>query len=335
MKLKSKGTLIRLIVIIVIIAALYILPFTPMGTKNFYRIALRIALYCTLGQMWNLMSGYTGMTSLGHQIFIGLAGYAMAVITATYGLPFWLALILGGVFAVIIAVLLSLLLFRMKGMYFAIATWVTAEALRIIFTSWKYVKQGAGMTVKAKPYPSSQMIYFMAITLAIIAIIVVFLVLKSRIGLGLTAMRDDPDAAASIGVNIFSSKLICFMISAFFTGLAGGLFYLNQGSIFPSDGFGSSWTIAAVFTVIIGGIGTITGPILGAGIYVILSEALSKYPGYSMIILGAIAIIVILFMPNGIIGTLERKFNFELISARRISRESHEEKPPEELPKSP
>ena len=317
MKALKKGTIARIVVFAVIIAALYALPFLNFNSTNLLRILLSVALYCTLGQMWNLMSGYTGLVSLGHQLFIGLAGYSVAVFTATYGLPFWYGMIFGGLVSAAMAALLSGLLFRMRGMYFAIATWVTAEVMKIIFTSWDYVKMGAGMTIKAKPYPTTAEIYLMAVTLAILAIVAVYFTLNSRVGLGLTAMRDDPDAAASVGVNIFRSRLICYMISAFITGLAGSLFYLNQGSIFPGQGFGISWTVAAVFIVIIGGIGTMSGPILGAAIYVALNEVLSKFPGFSMIILGVIAIIVIHGMPNGVLGTIERRFGFEILSSRR------------------
>ncbi len=315
----KKASITRGIVVLVLIALAYLLPFSPLGSENVLRVGLIVALYCTLGQMWNLMSGYAGMTSLGNQIFIGIAGYSVAVFATTFGLPFGWGILCGGVLSALMAIALSMLLFRMRGMYFAIATWVTAEALKIIFTSWTFVKQGAGMAIKIRPYPSTMELYFFALTLAVLAIILVFIILNSRIGLGLTAMRDDADAASSVGVNLFSTKLFCFTVSAFVTGVAGALFYINQGSIFPTNGFGIQWTVAAVFIVIIGGIGTISGPILGAFIYVALSELLSKWPGYSMIVLGVIAILVILGMPNGVLGTLERKFGFELLSSRRRS----------------
>lgn len=307
--------MVRIIVVIVVIAFLYIMYFA--GSGNALRLMMLMAMYCTLGQMWNLLSGYAGMTSLGQQIFVGVAGYSVAVVTATFGLPFWLGMIFGAIISAILALGLSFLLFRMSGMYFAIATWVTAEALRILFKGWEFVKMGAGMTIMASPYPKTPEIYLMSISLAIVAIFVVYFILNSKVGLGLTAMRDDSGAAAGVGVNLFNTKLFCFMISAAFTGLVGGLYYLNAGSIFPDNAFGNNWTVAAVFIVIIGGVGTMTGPIVGAIIYVILTNVLSNFPGWSMIILGVIAIAVILFLPHGIIGTLERKLNIDLLSSRR------------------
>jgi branched-chain amino acid transport system permease protein len=314
---KTGKKILRFGVLVVLIVLLYVLGLAGLFSTNAMRILLNIALYVTLGTMWNLMSGFTGMTSLGQQAFIGIAGYTLCVITSTYNLPFWIGIVLGGLFSAILALLMSMVLFRMRGMYFAIATWVTAEALKTFFTSWKFVKMGAGMSVKARPYPGVSLIYVIALSLSIIAILVVYSLLKSKTGLGLNAMRDDADAASSVGVNIFRSRLLCFVVSGFFTGIAGAIFYLNRGSIFPSGGFGTEWTVAIVFIVIIGGIGTIEGPILGAIIYVALSEYLSKYPGYSMIILGFIAIVVIVALPYGIAGTIERKLNLTVFSTRR------------------
>lgn len=311
------GSIVRIVILAVLAILLYVFGLTGVFSSNVMRVLLNIALFSALGSMWNLMSGFTGMISLGQQAFIGLSGYTLCVVTSTYGLPFWIGIVLGGLFSAVLALLMSLVLFRMRGMYFAIATWVTAEAIKTFFTSWQYVKMGAGMTVRARPYPTTGLIYIIAVTVAIAAVLVVYLLLKSKTGLGLNAMRDDADAASSVGVNIFRSKLLCFVVSGFFTGIAGAVFYLNRGSIFPSGGFGIDWTVAIVFIVIIGGIGTIEGPILGAIIYVALSEYLSKYPGYSMIILGVIAIVVIIVLPYGIAGTIERKLNLTFFSTRR------------------
>ena len=315
------GGLPMLITAVVIVALLVILPLTGVLSSNTQRYLLKIFLYCCLGSMWNLMSGYTGMTSLGQQSFIGIAGYSLAVMTFTYGASYWAGFAVGGVLGAALALGLSVLLFRMRGMYFAIATWVVAEALKTFFTSWTFVKQGAGMTIKAKPYPSTTEIYMIALVLCVVSLVVIYLLLRSKIGLGLTAMRDDADAASSVGVNIFQSKLLCFVSCGFFTALAGGVFYLNKGSIYPSGGFGINWTVSIVFIVIIGGIGTMGGPILGAIIYTVLEEMLASYPGYSNIILGLIAILVILFLPDGILGTLQKKFHFEILSQKRFSKE--------------
>lgn len=310
-----------LICAVIIVALLYILGGTVFSS-NTLRYLLKILLYCTIGSMWNLLSGFTGMTSLGQQSFIGVSGYILCIVTATYGMSYGLGLLIGGVVGGLLSLGLAIILFRMRGMYFAVATWVIAEALRVFFTSWTYVNQGGGMTVAARPYPTTQTIYFISLTLCVVALVVIYALLKSKIGLGLTAMRDDADAASSVGVNIFKSKLLCFFICAVFTAIAGGVFYLNKGSIYPSGGFGISWTVAAVFIVIIGGIGTMPGPIVGSIVFVILEEVLAKLPGgWTNIVLGVIAILVILFLPNGIMGTLQKKLHFEVLSQKRFSKE--------------
>ena len=308
-----------LIVVAVIVAALIVVGFV--GGNNIRRILIRIFLYCTMAAMWNLMSGYTGMTSLGQQAFVGLAGYSMAVITTTCGLTYIVGWAVGGIVGAVVALILSVILFRMRGMYFAIATWVIAEALKTFFTSWKFVKEGNGMSVSGRP--GREAIYLMSLALLVVALVVIYLLLKSRIGLGLTAMRDDADAASSVGVNIFKSKLLCFVIAGLFTALAGGMYFLNNITIYPTSGFSNSWTVAVVFITIIGGIGTMAGPIVGTLVYILLDEILVKMlPGeWTNIVLGAIAILVILFLPDGILGTLQKKFNFEILSQKRLSKE--------------
>ena len=176
------------------------------------------------------------------------------------------------------------------------------------------------MSVMGRPTDRT-IIYMVALLICVAAIVTVYLLLNSKLGLGLTAMRDDPDAASSVGVNIFKSKLICFVVAGIFTALAGGWYFLNNVSIYPNSGFGNSWTVAVVFIVIIGGIGTMAGPIVGSVVYIMLSEILADYPGWSNIILGFIAILVILFLPDGIIGTLQKKLKFEILSQKRFSQE--------------
>jgi branched-chain amino acid transport system permease protein len=308
-----------LIVCAIIVVALYVLGITGIFSSNLMRYLLKIFLYITLGEMWNLLSGFTGMTSLGQQAFIGMAGYTVAVFTTTLKMSFWIGILVGAGIAVVMALILSFILFRMRGMYFAIATWVVAEAICTWFKSWQFVGMGSGMSITAKPYPKTPEIYIMSLTLCVVAMIVVYVLLRTKTGLGLTAMRDDADAASAVGVNIFKSKLLVYVIAALFTALAGAIFFINKGTIYPDSGFDISWTVSMVFIVILGGVGTVSGPFLGAIIYVLLSEFLAKFPGWSNIILGAIAILVILFLPDGIMGTLQKKLHFEIFSQKRFS----------------
>ena len=324
--IKVLDGLVMWIVCAVVVVALYALGVTGALPNNTMRYLFKIFLYITMGSMWNLMSGFTGMTSLGQQVFVGIAGYSVAVMTTTYKMSFWMGILVGAVIAVIFALILSFVLFRMSGMYFAVATWLVSEAVSTWFTSWKFVNQGGGMTVRTTQIPRIGSLYLMALTLCVLAVVVIFLLLRTKTGLGLTAMRDDADAASSVGVNLFKSKLLCYIICCLFIALAGGLFFLNKGSVLPSSAFGIDWTVSMVFIVIIGGIGTVSGPILGAIVYVLLDEFLSHYPGWSNIILGAIAILVIIFLPDGIMGTLQKKLHFEIFSQKRFSEHKKDKK---------
>ena len=311
--------IVMLIICVVVFVVLLILGMTKTFSNNTMRYLFKIFLYITMGSMWNLMSGFTGMTSLGQQVFVGIAGYSVAVMTSTYKMSMWMGLLVGAVVGVVFAFILSFVLFRMRGMYFAVATWLIAEAVKLWFNSWPYVRQGAGMTIAVKQIPKIRELYIYGLVLCVIALVVIYALLRTKTGLGLTAMRDDADASSSVGVNSFKSKLLCYLICSLFIALAGGLFALQKGSVLPSSSFGIDWTVAMVFIVILGGVGTMAGPILGGIIYVILSEFLAHFPGWSNIILGAIAILVIIFLPDGIIGTLQKKLNFEIFSQKRLS----------------
>jgi branched-chain amino acid transport system permease protein len=287
------------------------------GSDYLVLFFMLFCFYLGLSQMWTLLAGYSGLISLGQQAFIGLGGYTMAVMTNYYGINIWISVILGGVFSAGMALFMSLFIFRMKGVYFAIGTWIFAEAILIWFSNWEYVKYGMGLFVKPANPPSMTMIYYGAFIAGVGAVALVYILLRSRLGLGLMAMRDDEAVAETMGVEVFRSKLACFVMAAFTTGLIAGVLYVFQVFIQPYKAFAIDWTVILVFITIIGGIGTIEGPIVGTMIYVLLSQLLAEYMSVSLFILGAIAIIVIIVVPKGIMGTLNEKLGFEILSPRR------------------
>ena len=280
-------------------------------------ILILIMLYMSIGQMWNLLGGYSGLVSLGQQIFIGLGGYSLAIITQVYQLNLFLGIVVGGVLSVIFAAFISFPIFKMKGVYFTIGTWVIAETLTLLFSNWAYVNYAAGIYITVSRNLSWSSLYFLSLVIGLGSVLLVFVIMRTKLGLALMAMRDNESAAEVMGVEMYRTKLTIFLISALVTGMAGAAMYLNVAYITPYSGFGINWTVAAVFIVIIGGIGTMEGPIIGAIIYVILNQYLYSLPGISMIILGAVAIIIILIAPRGIMGTLHDKFGFEVLSPRR------------------
>jgi branched-chain amino acid transport system permease protein len=288
------------------------------GSDYLLLLGLLFCLYVALAQMWNLLAGYSGLLSLGQQAFIGFGGYTMAVTTSYYNINIWVSVLTGGLFSVLLALVMSLFIFRMSGIFFAIGTWIFAEILLLWFSNWEYVKYGTGLFVKPPNPPSMTMIYYAALTMGVGALVAVYLILRSKIGLGLMAMRDNEAVSASMGVEIFRSKLFCFLVAAFITGTTAGVLYVFQIFIQPYKAFAMDWTVNLVFIVIIGGIGTIEGPIVGSFIYVLLSQYLSEYGHISLLLLGIIAIFIILVAPKGIMGTLQEKTGFELLSPRRL-----------------
>jgi branched-chain amino acid transport system permease protein len=305
----------RLIGIILVVLGLFSIPYW--ASRYWILVILLFSLNLALSQMWNLLAGYSGLISLGQQAFIGLGGYALAVFSIYYGFPIWLSIVIGGVVSVLFALLISKSIFRMRGVYFAIGTWTVAEVLRILFSNWKYVGYGMGLFVKPAYKLSFNTIYFTALAVGVASVALVYFLLRSKLGLGLMAIRDEETASETLGVDIFRCKLACFLISAGVTGAVSGVLYLHNIFIQPFSAFGIDWTVRLVFITIIGGIGTIEGPIIGSLVYVFLHQWLSEYPSVSLLILGVIAIGVILIAPKGIMGTIQDRLGFELLSPRR------------------
>ncbi len=313
--MKKTCSNLLLVALVVFGLALAVLPLW--GSEYHLFLAFLFLIYMSLSQMWNLMAGYSGLISLGQQVFIGMGGYTMAVLTNYYGINVWVSVILGGVMSATLALVMSLFIFRMKGVCFSIGTWVFAESLLLWFSNWNYVKCGTGLFVSPEFPPDMNTIYYASFIVGIGSVVLVYVMMRSKLGLGLMAMRDNETVAETMGVEVFRSKLFCFIIGAFVTGLAAGTLYIFQVYIQPYKAFAIDWTVILVFIVIIGGIGTIEGPIIGSLIYVILSQTLSNYMSVSVLLLGIIAIVIILAMPKGIMGTIQGKLGFELLSARR------------------
>jgi branched-chain amino acid transport system permease protein len=303
--------------------ALLVLVVLVLGSVSIFgdqytKLVLMLAfLYMSLGQFWNLLGGYAGMVSLGQQIFIGLGGYSLAVTVLYYGFPMWLGVLTGGVIALLFALVISPAIFRMSGIYFSIGSWVVAESLAIWFSNWEYVEMGQGLFIRPAIQLSVSQLYYLAMLVGVGSVALVYWLMRSRLGLALMAMRNDLGASETSGVSVFRNKLYCYLISSFCTGITAGVLYLNMVFIQPYKAFGIDWTVALLFIVIIGGIGTIEGPIIGAVIYVLLQQYLSDYASVSMLILGSVAVLIMLIAPKGIMGTLQEKLGFEILSPRR------------------
>ena len=301
------------IVLVLLVGLLLSIPLW--ASQYVMYMVMLFGLYLSLAQMWNLLAGYSGLISLGQQIFIGMGGYTLGVLMMYYGWPVWLSILAGGFVSALFALVIAIPIFRMSGVYFSIGTWIVAESLKLWFENWGYT--GKAQRFVITPCLTNTQLYYMATGIGIVSVAVVFLLLRSRLGLSLMAMRDDEGASEGVGVNRFRSKLICFLVAAFVTGITAGVLFLDQGAIIPKTAFGIDWTVYLCFIVIIGGIGTIEGPIAGALIYVVLQQYFAEYTSISMILLGGVSVLTMLVMPKGIMGTVQEKLGFELLSPRR------------------
>ena len=303
--------------ILICLLALVFLTFGWWGSARLVSIVTLVMVYMAMAQVWNLLSGFAGLTSLGHQAFFGIGGYALALTAQKFKISMWWSFLFAIVVCVVFALIISVPIFKMSGVYFTIGTWIVAEAICTLFLNWEFVNYGIGYTISAALKVPTWGLYLMSAILGIGMTALLVFLMRSKLGMSLRAIRDNTSAAEVRGIKIFNTKLIVFLISAAVMSLCGIVMYINQIYITPSGAFSIDWTIAMVFICIIGGSGTIEGPIIGAFVYVILNQILYNFPGYSNLILGAIAVIVIILAPKGIMGYLGEKFHWDIFDIRR------------------
>jgi branched-chain amino acid transport system permease protein len=294
---------------IVVLVGMLTMPWW--GESGKIRWAVEFSCYLAIAQMWNLLAGYAGLVSVGQQAFIGVAGYVLFVLATNFGInPFiavWLSVIVPG----LLAIPTYALLHRLDGPYFAIGTWVVAEAVRLVTTNIDYVNAGTGMTLRVMAQYSLHQreigAMWLCAALLLITIGGSYWLLRSRHGLALTAMRDNPVAAESQGVNVKRLRFLIFVAAAMGTGLAGAIYYMAQLRITPSSGFNPNWGSISIFIVMVGGIGSIEGVIIGSLIYFAADRLFSQYGSTYMVVLGLMTLLTALYARSGAWGLL-RKF---------------------------
>ena len=297
-----------------------------------------------LAQCWNLLAGYAGLVSVGQQAFVGLGGYLLFALTIGAGIDPIAAVVLSGLIAAVFAVPTALVLFRLRGPYFAIGSWVVAEVYRLVFAQFKQLGGGTGTSlppsatneifgiawVKAmfevrSPAARDIITYWIALALAAGAPLLVYLVLRSRYGLALFAIRDSEATAESAGVDSFRAKLGVYVLVAAATGMIGALIYLQKARISPDAAFSVlDWSAYVIFIVIIGGVGTIEGPIVGVIVFYAMQHYLADFGTWYLILLGAVAIVIMLFAPKGIWGYVAQRYRVALFPVRRMLVRPHE-----------
>jgi branched-chain amino acid transport system permease protein len=309
---------------VVALAVLISLPWW--GGEDDLRLIVEICYTIALAQLWNLLAGYAGLVSVGQQAFVGIGGYALFALTILAGVPPIPAVALAGVVAAILAVPTALIVFRLRGAYFAIGTWVVAEVFSEVTGLLPDLGAGTGMSlpvavsraVGETRFERETVLYYVGLVLGIGTVAAVFAWLRSRQGLALTAIRDSETAAGSIGVNNDRTKYAVYLLAALVTGMLGALIYLEKLRISPDAGFDViDWTADVIFIVVIGGIGSIEGPFIGALVFFGLRYFLADYGAWYMILLGAVAVVIMLLAPRGLWGLLADRYDIHFFPVRR------------------
>jgi len=296
------------------------------ASRGTMRLLIEVFYFLALAQLWNLLAGYSGLISVGQQAFVGLGGYAMFSLAMFAGVPILFALPLAGVLTALIAWPTAFVAFRLSGPYFAIGTWVIAEVYRLVFAQIPALGGGSGISLPAglvKAMASGRsaresLTYWIALAIMLVVVLGIWILMRSRVGLSLSALRDNEEAAVSVGVRTRSLKFVIYIATAGMTGLIGALIFVQKLRITPEAAFSvTDWSVLVIFIVVIGGIGTLEGPILGCILFFVLREYLADLGAWYMIILGTISVVIMLVEPRGLWGLILRWRNITLFPATR------------------
>ncbi|PLY11560.1 MAG: branched-chain amino acid ABC transporter permease [Arcobacter sp.] len=276
----------------------------------------------SIAQMWNLLAGYGGLLSVGQQLFVGIGAYCLVIFAYKLGMDPFMVIPLAGLVSLMVAFLVSKVAFRLKGAYFAVGTWVLAETFRLLFSNMTWLGGGSGLSITntMRGIPTwwrESLTLWIAIALGIGSVLLVTYILRSKYGTALTAVRDSEVASESLGINVYKVKLRVYLIAAFVTGMAGALIFITKLRVSPEAAFSIEWTAMMFFIVVIGGIGTIEGPIIGTLIYITMRETMSGLGTWYLVILGVFTIIIMIKAPKGLWGLIKERFNIHLFAVKR------------------
>lgn len=272
-----------------------------------YQVALvtTLLLYVAAATGWNLIGGVAGQFSLATSAFIGVGSYTVIMLLRSSQIPLWGILMAAALFGGVFAAAVGILLFRLRGFYFTIGTLAVSLAALTWMTTFAFTGATTGISAPLNLIPDGNTLYLIAIAVAVVALTASIIMIYSPFGLRLMAVRDDEDVAASLGVSPFRAKLITMAVSGALIGIVGGVFALQKASIEPFSAFSLDWSITVVVMVIVGGIGTMWGPTIGALIiYYGITVQLQNYPAISAILSGVLMVAVIIFLPSGLVGGL-------------------------------
>jgi branched-chain amino acid transport system permease protein len=298
-------------VIVVVVLAMF--PYIVYSGTT--AILVQAFIVLTMASMWNLLAGYAGLVSVGQQAFVGLGAY-FVLILAINGISPFAALPFAVIGSGVAALPLWWLVSRLRSGYFAIATWVLAATVMLIIEKFSSIGGGTGLPLPGfsgmDPTLLTAYTYWAGLAVTVLALATVYLLLRGRLGLVLTAVRDDEVAARSSGARVGLARMLVFVVAGAGCGAAGGVLAISQLQVQPAAVFSVQWTAVMAFATIIGGLGTIEGPIVGTVVYIVLQQTLASYNAWYLIILGLVAIFVALFARRGLWGLVDERINVRL-----------------------
>jgi branched-chain amino acid transport system permease protein len=290
------------------------------------RFVSEMLLYLALAELWNLLAGYAGLLCMGQQMFIGLGTYCLFYTSLQLHVsPYWV-MPLSFIFAGAMAALAALFMFRLRVIYFAIGTWILSDMIASFISRTPEIGGASGYQLSdVLPLLNfdwfDQVIFWIAAAIAYATVWGSYALMRSSIGLGLMSIRDNDLAAASLGVDVWINRFIVFVIAGAGCGLAGAVYFTAQLAMGPAQAFDAGWVVAMLFITIVGGIGTLEGPIVGTAIYFALREIFTNVLGLSgawyLIALGAAAMVVMLYAPNGLWPEIRDRLGIAGLSVRR------------------
>jgi branched-chain amino acid transport system permease protein len=326
-----------LLVALAALGVLYALP--AIGPRALVQDLFGILTLLVLAMNWNMLAGFAGLVSVGQQAFVGIGAYAMFAAIILFKLDPLVGVVIGGVAAAVFAVPMAGFVFRLNGAYFAIGTWVVADITRLAISQWKALGGGTGTSLPkgtardmmgveqvkdllgvSGAAAADAITYWLMLSLAVVMLVSSYVFLRSRMGLGLQAIRDNENAARSVGVDPLKLKAWVFMLTAFGTGLCGALAFIQITRVTPDAAFSViDWTAFVIFITVIGGIGTLPGPIVGAIVFYALQRLLADYGTVYLIVLGLIGIGVMIFARRGLWGLFTDRTGLDLLPLRHLA----------------
>jgi branched-chain amino acid transport system permease protein len=295
------------------VAVLAYLPYVAYTRVTDRLVTFLILL--TMASMWNLLTGYAGLVSVGQQAYVGLGAYAVLQLS-DWGVQPYLGVFLAAGVCALIALPTSLLAFRLRGDYFAVGTWVIAEVYRLLIVRDNALGGGSGRSLTTLSdmdhVVREAVTYWVALGVAVVSLLGCYLLMRSRLGLALTSVRDDETAARSAGVDVLRAKRIVYLVAAAGCGAAGGVLLVSSLNVHPDAAFSVQWSAFMIFISVIGGIGYVEGPIVGAIVFFAAQVIFADYGSWYLVLLGALAVAGAVWLPGGLWGAVRERTGAQL-----------------------